>query len=153
MANTNNETIQKRIDEQQLAFLKAYKNLSTITAICDHLGISRETYYDWMEKYPNFKKKIESANNERKDMVESQLVKAIKNNNITAIIFWLKSRHEDYKEKHEVSVGGELNINEGRVNEISELIKYAKKEIARKYIAVAKQLLPDKRTGTKRSRV
>ena len=37
------------------------------------------------------------------DLAESQLLAAIKDQNLTAIIFWLKNHHADYADKIQVS--------------------------------------------------
>lgn len=41
------------------------------------------------------------------DMAESQLLKNIKDGNMTAIIFWLKSRHSAYGNRVEITDGRE----------------------------------------------
>lgn len=73
-----------------------------IAFVCQKTGISRQTYYRWLEESSKFKSDCESAISNGKqninDLAYSKLVELIKSSNITAIIFWLKSNHSDFKE-------------------------------------------------------
>lgn len=74
---------------------------------CQKSGISRATYYRWCHKDTEFKNQASIALQEGtlliNDLAESQLLSAIKDQNLTAIIFWLKNHHADYTEKIQVS--------------------------------------------------
>lgn len=73
-----------------------------IAFVCQKTGISRQTYYRWLEECSKFKSDCESAilNGKQNinDLAYSKLVELIKSSNITAIIFWLKNNHPDFKE-------------------------------------------------------
>jgi hypothetical protein len=81
-----------------------------VQVACEKIGIGRATYYRWLKIDPDFKSKAENAICIGKglinDLAESQLISAIKDQNMTAIIFWLKNNHQNYKQKIELS--GEL---------------------------------------------
>jgi len=69
------------------------------------VGTSRATYYR-LRKDKSFAKKADQAIDEGVkmicDMAESQLISAIRDRNMTSIIFWLKNRHPAYKDKLEL---------------------------------------------------
>ena len=56
------------------------------------------------------------------DLAESQLLKSVRDGNMTAIIFWLKNHHPSYENKLEVTA---------RIEEIKELSKDQKEIIKR----------------------
>ncbi len=71
------------------------------------MGVSRATYYRWYKSNKKFAHEADDALQSGKllinDMAESQLLTAIKNQNLTAIIYWLNHNHNSYKNKLEVS--------------------------------------------------
>ena len=75
------------------AFLKAFELAATnVQKTCKKAGISRQTYYNWMQTDIKFSRTVSDI---REGMIydaETQLYKAIKNGNITALIFFLKCR-------------------------------------------------------------
>lgn len=79
--------------QRQKNFLKALEDVGgNIKAACMKSGIkSRNTVYDWMKK-PDFKAAVDAINEASIDYVESKLMTAIQNDNITAIIFYLKTK-------------------------------------------------------------
>ncbi len=101
------KTIAKRIQKQQEQFLEQCRKLPIIQVVCERSGISRATYYRWRKEFPDFSKEADQAIQEGKllvnDMAESQLLNAIKDHNMTGIIFWLKHHHRDYATKVEIS--------------------------------------------------
>lgn len=79
------------------------ENLRTapiVQVACQKAGISRATYYRWRTGDKEFKKKIDQAikygNFFINDLAESQLISAIKDKNMTAIIYWLNNHHSSY---------------------------------------------------------
>src|SRR3989339_708423 len=70
---------------------------------CKNTGISRATYYRWKKEDKEFDELAEKAREAGalliNDMAESQLVAAIRDRNMTAIIFWLKNHHHTYSDK------------------------------------------------------
>ena len=74
---------------------------------CEQTGVARATFYRWRKEDPKFNKDVESALNAGSDiindMAESQLLSAIRDKNMTAIIFWLKNHHQAYTEKLKIS--------------------------------------------------
>ena len=113
----NMKTANKTMIVEQL------KKTPIIQIACEKLGVSRATFYRWKTRDKVFAEKVEKAINDGSllvnDMAESQLISAIKNNNLTAI-FWLKTHHTRYSPKLEVTTkDGDLPLND----EQKELIK------------------------------
>lgn len=63
-----------------------------ITYACEKTGISRQTFYNWVEKDQAFAKEVDIVNEITIDLVESKLLSAINNEDVTAIIFYLKTK-------------------------------------------------------------
>lgn len=89
------------------ALVDQLRKTPIVQVSCEKLGISRATYYRWKKRDPKFADKAESALQEGaqliNDMAESQLISAIKDGNLTGIIFWLKNHHRNYSPKLEVT--------------------------------------------------
>ena len=74
-------------------FLKALREgRGIITYACEKIGINRMTYYNWIKNDEEFAKQVEEINESTIDAVESKLLSAINEENITAIIFYLKTK-------------------------------------------------------------
>ncbi len=77
-----------------------------VEAACKQAGVPRSTYYRWRKTDPKFAQTcdevLEQSAGIVTDMAESQLISAIKDKNMTAIIFWLKHHHKTYKTRVEV---------------------------------------------------
>lgn len=81
-----------------------------ITATCTALGISRKTFYEWKEKRKKLAEGLEAAEEAIIDFAESKLVEHINNDDVQALIFFLrtKGKKRGYVEKTEADV----NINQ-----------------------------------------
>jgi len=102
-----NTQITQRITKKKGLFIIAYgKSDGNISAACESIGISRRIYYIWIEKDKKFKQAVEDAYEETIDWVESKLLAQIKENNITAIIFYLKTKGQSrgYVERQKVDI-------------------------------------------------
>lgn len=99
-------TIRNRKKKLFLSNLKEAKGIISIA--CERTGISRRAYYDWCEKDEAFDKACEDIREYVIDIVESQLLLGIKNNDMTGIIFYLKTKakHRGYVEKTETELVG-----------------------------------------------
>ena len=104
--------------------LMQLKKTPIVQVACEKTGISRATYYRWRKDDPEFADKADIAIDEGlnliNDMAESQLISAIKDRNLTGIIFWLKNHHKNYSPKLEVTTkNGDIPITD----EQREIIK------------------------------
>ena len=75
-----------------------------------NLGCTRTTVYGYIERHAEVKDSYDEANESNIDFVENKLMLAINDGNITAMIFFLKTKGKDrgYVERREVTgAGGE----------------------------------------------
>ena len=74
-----------------------------VTKAVGILGVSRTSFYTYLKRYPTVQQAMDDAREQRHEWVESKLMKAIKNDNLTAIIFYLKTqaKHMGYVERQE----------------------------------------------------
>lgn len=91
-------------DKQKL--LELLTKNPIVEVACKNSGVPRSTYYRWHKEDEKFAlacdEVIELSASRITDMAESQLINAIKDQNMTAIIFWLKHHHKSYKTRIEV---------------------------------------------------
>ena len=74
-----------------------------ITSAAKRLGCNPKTVYRYLQRYPSLKDVLTEARENTLDFVESKLMKAIDDGNVTAIIFFLKTRGKSrgYSERGE----------------------------------------------------
>lgn len=79
------------------------KNKGIVSYAARALGCSRTVIYQRLNKYPDVHEAWESAKNGAIDYVEGKLFEQISHDNITAIIFYLKTqgKHRGYSERFE----------------------------------------------------
>lgn len=114
-----------KTDEQKKKLIEQIRKTPIIQIACEKSGIGRATYYRWKKDDAQFREAAETALYEGEslinDMAESQLISAIRNQNMTAIIFWLKNHHKKYRNKVEVS--GTLNTHRILTPDEEEMIQ------------------------------
>lgn len=92
---------------QKNAVCEQLKKTPIVQIACEKVGLSRATYYRWRKTDKKFAEEADKSLCEGilliNDLAESQLLSAIHDKNMTAIIFWLKNRHRDYAQKLEIS--------------------------------------------------
>lgn len=95
----NQESDKKRL----LALLE---KTPIVEVACKKAGLPRSTYYRWRKDDEAFAElcdeTIETSIGRINDLAESQLINAIKNQNMTAITFWLKHHHGKYRNRLEI---------------------------------------------------
>ncbi|RJQ33044.1 hypothetical protein C4572_00105 [Candidatus Parcubacteria bacterium] len=105
----------KNNNQNKKLILEQLKKTPIVEAACQLVGISRMTFYRWKQN-PEFAEKVDKAILEGRmlvnDLAESQLISAIKEQNLSAITYWLKHHHPSYKTKIEI---------EGAINAVHEL--------------------------------
>lgn len=93
--------------ESKEVLLEQLKKTPIIQVACEKVGVARATFYRWRKDDSAFAEQVDEAlcsgSELINDMAESVLISAIKNGNITAIIFWLKNHHKAYAQKLEVT--------------------------------------------------
>ncbi|MBI3289866.1 hypothetical protein HYZ78_00540 [Candidatus Microgenomates bacterium] len=102
-----NKAIEKRQNKEKGILLEQLKKTPIIQIACEKIGIGRATYYRWRSEDQKFadeaEKSISDGASLVNDMAESQLMSAIRDKNMTAVIFWLKHHHASYATKVEVT--------------------------------------------------
>lgn len=100
-------SIEKRQNQNKQSLIDQLKRTPIIQIACEKAGVGRATYYRWRKEDEQFAKDADDALEEGSslinDMAESQLLSAIRDKNLGAIIFWLKHHHSSYATKVEVT--------------------------------------------------
>lgn len=68
------------------------KHMGNISAMCKELGIARTTFYRYINDDPEFMARCKEVEEQMLDFAESCLFKSMKDGNVTAIIFYLKTK-------------------------------------------------------------
>jgi hypothetical protein len=121
----------KKSDKLKEALLDQLKKTPIIQIACEKRNISRMSFYRWKAEDKEFAAKVDEALLDGQllvnDLAESQLISAIKDRNMHAVMAWLKHHHPSYKTKVQI---------EGTVNTIQELSP-EQKELVRKALELA----------------
>lgn len=110
MENKSNKpkqsSVKKRISKEKEIILEQLKKTPIVQVACEKTAIGRATYYRWKKDDSKFKSLADAAIAEGSllvnDMAESQLLAAIRDGNLTGIIFWLKHHHPSYETRIEL---------------------------------------------------
>lgn len=126
------KVIQLRIDKNKELIVEKLKTLPIVQIACEKIGIGRATYYRWRETDPDFadvaSKAIREGQQFINDMAESQLLSAIKDQNMTAIIYWLNHHHPAYATKVEIDAKLKMeneNLTPEQETIVNEALKLA----------------------------
>lgn len=121
----------KKSEELKEAILEQLRKTPIIQIVCEKLNISRMSFYRWKMEDEEFARKIDEALLDGQllvnDLAESQLISAVKDRNMSAVMSWLKHHHPSYRTRVQI---------EGTVNTIQELSD-EQKELVRKALELA----------------
>lgn len=135
------KTIEKRQSKNKEQLLEILKKTPIVQIACEKAGIGRATYYRWRKEDSEFAKESDQALLDGSllinDMAESQMMSAIKDKNMTAIIFWLKHHHPAYATKIEITAS---NKNQDIV------LTDEQKELLNKALQMAALIPPQEKT-------
>jgi len=87
-------------------FLKAYEKQGALTVrACKSIHISPATVTKWKKEDGNFSEAMRVIAENNLDIAEAKLMEQIESGNITAIIFFLKTKGKDrgYVERHDIN--------------------------------------------------
>ncbi|MCC7356750.1 MAG: hypothetical protein IT410_04045 [Candidatus Doudnabacteria bacterium] len=118
------EKIAKRIAEQKLQLVEVLLKMPVVQVAVKKVGIARSTYYRWCEEDAEFDRVATEAVREGSmvinELAQSKLIEEMSKGNMTAAIFWLKSRDPKFSDRRTV-------INEFKVQakhpEVTEEVK------------------------------
>lgn len=96
-------------------FIEAYKatngNITDSSAIAE---IDRSTYYKWLQDDKEFAMQILDSEANLNDEIRQILIQKAAEGDMTAVIFYLKNRHPDFKqEKAQINIlnqGGDMSL-------------------------------------------
>lgn len=112
----------KKSEETKIMFLEQLRKTPIVQIACEKLGVGRATFYRWKQEDGEFAKQVDAAIFDGRlmvnDLAESQLIGAVKDRDMRAIVYWLRNHHSAYKAKLEL---------EGSVQLIQELSDEQKK--------------------------
>ncbi len=133
--NTNNT--ERRQIEQKTMLVEQLRRTPIVQAACEKVQVARATYYRWTEADKDFAEACRTAIKEGtelvSDLAESKLVGAIKDQNMSAISFWLRHRHPAYAEK--LQIHAKVETNAALTAEQEALVRQALE-----HVTTAKQL-------------
>lgn len=130
MGEDNRANAQEDIMSQsgKSKLLEEFGRTPIVQVACKRTGISRASYYRWRKDDTKFADAADTALEQSSslinDMAESQLISAIKDKNLTAIIFWLKHHHKIYETR--IAVDAKLRYENPELTpEQTELVQAA----------------------------
>lgn len=100
--------------KKKRVLIHLFENKGLITTACQKVGMHRATFYDWKKSDPEFTKWVNTINDLEVEKVRSKLSELIDDNNTAAIIFYLKSKSKEFKNK--VEVKGDVGISGVSIN-------------------------------------
>jgi ACT domain-containing protein len=113
---------------EKAALIEQLRRTPIVQVATEKVGISRSSYYRWRQD-PEFSgmcdEALASGTALINDMAESQLLSAIRDKNMTAIIFWLKHHHKAYETR--VKVDAKISQVDELSDEQSKLVEQALK--------------------------
>ena len=115
-----------KTDNKKIQMIDALESsLGIVTSACKIVGIHRSTHYDWYNDDPSYRKAVDDIQNISLDFAETQLFQAMKENNVTATIFYLKTKGKGrgYIERSEFELRkGEPDLSELSTDEIRSML-------------------------------
>ena len=106
-SNTSSNGTNSTTSNKKETFLQSLKlNLGNISESCKSSNIGRQTYYNWVDDDEEFKHSCKDVEESLLDLAENRLLEKIDKSDITAIIFFLKTKGKKrgYIEKQEVEL-------------------------------------------------
>ena len=110
---------------------KTYKaNAGNLALTAEALGIDRSTLWQWRKQFPELENMLNDYDESLGDLAESKLMMAINEGNLTAIIFYLKTKHKGrgYIEGQEIKATVQGAIKGMSQEEAAEFIKQLEKD-------------------------
>lgn len=96
--------------KQKQLILEQLRKTPIIQVATEKVGIARSTFYRWKAQDPEFAAAVDEAIDQgvslMNEYAESMLINAIKNQNLTAVFYWLNHRHPAYETR--VRVDGRI---------------------------------------------
>lgn len=97
--------------------LHALTNGFNITQACQYAKISRETYYDWLERVPGFKDQVEEAKDALGRKAKTVVAGALNADDVGTAKWYLERRDPDFKAKAEMDVNHGLQESRSKIKD------------------------------------
>lgn len=119
-----------KTSKQKQLILEQLKKTPIIQVATEKVGIARSSFYRWKNLDPKFAVAVDEAIDQgvslMNEYAESMLISAMKNQNLTAVFYWLNHRHPAYETR--VRVDGRIKHQTDQLTpEQTELIERALK--------------------------
>ena len=96
------KAVDKVNDLKKNKFIEAYKKTNgNITDSAQIVNISRTTYYNWLEEDSDFALAIMDSEANLNDEIRQVLISKAAEGDMTAVIFYLKNRHPDFRQNNQ----------------------------------------------------
>lgn len=99
-------TTETRIKAQKEQLLELLTKIPIIQVAVKRVGLSRATFYRWRDEDPDFAMQVATALREGStsinELAQSKLIEEVSRGNMTALIFWLKSRDPLFSDRRTV---------------------------------------------------
>lgn len=131
------ESLAFETEKQKKALVSQLRKTPIVQLACERTSVGRSTYYQWRARDKIFARAADRALEAGKffinDLAESKLMRLIQEDNLTAIIFWLKHNHPKYAVTSRFIHEHEVVIDRPSVEENSVAAHEMAKMMARKY--------------------
>jgi hypothetical protein len=98
--SSNNNSFLDKLDTKKKLFVDFYTRLNgNISDSCAAVPINRQTYYNWLDADKNFAMAVAEAELSLNDEIRQILIDKAGSGDMTAVIFYLKNRHPDFKQQ------------------------------------------------------
>ncbi|MCE2713602.1 MAG: hypothetical protein LW688_13860 [Cryomorphaceae bacterium] len=100
-------------------------SLGVVTSAVKAVGIHRSTHYEWYNEDTEYRKAVDDIVNVSLDFAETQLFQSMKDQNVAAVIFYLKTKGKQrgYIERSEFEFKkGEPDLSELTTEEIRAML-------------------------------
>jgi len=89
-------------------FLQTYDETFNVTKACKAANIARDTFYQWLKRYPKFKARVDAIEESVPDLAEEMLRKNVDKGMQRAIEFDLANRRrEKYQDTRRTEIAGQ----------------------------------------------
>ncbi len=131
------------VDAAKRRAIEAYRELGIVARACEAAGISRQTWYNWLERDPMFADQARDAEEAAIDALEAEARRRAKAGSDILLMFCLKAKRPEYRDHQTIDLHatGQIELAPANLDELrAELVRLAAE-------AQAKGLLTDGGSG------
>ncbi len=133
------QTLDEETEKQKKSVVDQLKKTPIVQLACERSGVGRSTYYKWRKFDKIFAQAADRAKEAGcfliNDIAESRLIRMIQDENLTAIIFWLKHNHPKYATVNRVIHEYDMTTDKISVEEQNAFIEYLSRATAQRLLA------------------